>query len=170
MKNIAVRYALIVFAISVLWTLTEHFLGFNTTRHDIGQYTRQIPAFIFYGSIFFAVGQLRKSQQNVLRYGQGILLGLKLTLIYSSLLTIWYALYAEVINKQFQSSLLAFREAQYAQNGGSADKLAEQLRIDTLSSGGSLGSYVLLFAILLLFGLTVSVIASLALRKKPKLA
>ncbi|MEO6830619.1 MAG: DUF4199 domain-containing protein [Chitinophagaceae bacterium] len=169
MKNIAVRYALIVFAISVVWTLTEHALGFNTTRHDIGQYTRQVPAFIFYGSIVLAIWQLRKSQQNSLRYGQGILLGLNLTMIYASLLTIWYALYAEVINKQFQSSLLAFREAQYAQSGASADNLAEQLRIDTLSSGGSLGSYVLLFAILLLFGLCVSVVAGLALRKRPKL-
>lgn len=170
MKNIAVRYALIVFAISVAWTLTEHVLGFNTTRHDIGQYTRQIPAFIFYGSIVLAIWNLRKSQQNVLRYGQGILLGLKLTLIYSCLLTFWYALYAEVINKQFQTTLLEFRRAQYAQSGASADNLAEQLRIDTLSSGGSLGSYVLLITILILFGLTVSVIASLALRKKPKLA
>lgn len=169
MKNIAVRYAIIVLVISVVWTMTEHFLGFNTTRHEIGQYTRQIPPFIFYASIFFAVRELRRKQQNVLRYGQGILLGLELTLIYSVLLTLWYALYAEVINPKYQSTLIAFREAQYQANGGSAQDLAEQLRIDTLSSGGSLGSYVLLLAILIVFGLTCSVIAGLAYRKPPVL-
>jgi hypothetical protein len=44
MKTPAVKYAVIALIFSIVWTFIEHVLGYNTTKHEIGQYARLIPA------------------------------------------------------------------------------------------------------------------------------
>jgi hypothetical protein len=169
MKNIAIRYALVIFFITVAWTLLEHFLGYNTTKHEIGQYTRGATAFAYYAVVALAIWRVRKVQSNQLSFGQGMRTGLFCSLTYSFLVTLWFALYAEVINPQYQPTLLAFVRKKLEAANLSEEHIAERLKTETLSSGGSVASYLLLFVFMMVFGLIVSAIASLLMQKRPRM-
>src|ERR1043165_1598221 len=165
MKSIPIRYAIVIFIITVAWTLLEHFLGFNTTRHEIGQYTRQVTAFAYYATVVMAIGRVRKDQGKLLTFGQGMQTGLYCCLTYSVLVTLWFALYAEVINPQFQSTLLAFTRRKMEASFKTPEQIEKVLKMERLSSGGSVASYLMLFGFMLAFGLMVSAIASAIMRK-----
>jgi hypothetical protein len=169
MKSIALRYALVIFIITVAWTMLEHTLGYNTTNHEIGQYTRGIPAFGYYAAIALAIWRVRKLMAKRMTFRQGMLTGLYCSLTYSFLVTIWFALYAEVINKQYQPTLLAFLRKKLEAANLSEENIAKRLQTETLRSGGSVASYFMLFGFMLVFGLIVSAIASALMQKRAKM-
>jgi hypothetical protein len=170
MKRIAIRYALIVFFITIAWTLLEHVLGYNTTKHEIGQYTRGVSAFVYYAAVALAIWRVRSLMSKQMTFGQGMRTGLYCSLTYSFLVTLWFALYAEVINKQYQPTLLAFMRKKLQAANLSEENIAKRLQMETLRSGGSVTSYVLLFFVMLVFGLIVSAIASALMQKRAKMA
>lgn len=170
MKSIAIRYALVVFIITVAWTMIEHVLGYNTTNHETGQYTRSLTAFAFYITIALAIWHVRKLMSKRMTFRQGMRTGLYCSLTYSFLVTLWFALYAEVINKQYQPTLLAFLRKKLEAANLSEENVVKRLKMETLSSGGSVASYLLLFGFTLIFGLIVSAIASALMQKRAKMA
>lgn len=160
-----IRIALIAFVFSVLWTLMEHFMGFNTTNHQAGQYTRLVPAFVFYFSVGLAVWQKRKQQGNSLRFIEGFRHGAGVALLYAVLVTAWFAFYAEVINPDFQPSLMAFERSRIPASA-TPEEAASKMREVALTSGGSVQSYLILFGFLAMFGMAVAALASLLLKKR----
>lgn len=160
-----IRFALIAFAFSFLWTLMEHAMGFNTTNHQTGQYTRLVPALVFYACVGLAVWQKRKRQGNTLRFAEGFKTGAGVALLYGLLVTVWFAIYAEVINPDFQPTLMEFERARIPASA-TAEEAATKMREVELTSGGSVQSYLILFGFLALFGMAVAALVSLFLKKR----
>lgn len=167
MKSPAVRSGVYALVFTLIWTLLEHVLGYNTTKHDVGQYTRMIGGFVFYVFVFIAVYKTR-AQQGSLSFGQGIKAGSVTSLIYSIGVVAIYSIYGEVINKQFKPTLLAFERSQLVASGAPADVIDAKIKILDLQTGGSVMSYVFLFVFMFLGGVVCSVIASLIFQRKAK--
>jgi hypothetical protein len=145
MKRIAIKYAFIVFVITIVWTLIEHTLGYNTTNHAAGQDTRLMTAFIYYAFVVLAIWRVRRQRGNTLSFGEGLKTGTIICLVYSVLATCWFALYAEVINPQYQPTLLAYERSKLEAAHATAEEIAKKLKEVEMSSGGSFVSYLLLF-------------------------
>jgi hypothetical protein len=166
MKDPVIRFTTIALVITIAWTLIEHFLGYNTIHHEVGQYTRMLTAIFFYVCVALAVWVKRKQQANQLIFKQGFKTGALVSLYYSIGVTIWFALYAEVINKDYQPTLLAFTRKELEAKHLPPEVIAAKLKEVEMSSGGSVVSYLLLFVFMALFGLIVAVIASAIMKKK----
>lgn len=139
-------------------------MGFNTTNHQTGQYTRLVPAFVFYFCVGLAVWQKRK-RQGTLRFWEGFKTGAGVALLYGLLVTAWFAIYAEVINPDFQATLMEFERARIPASATAAE-VAGKMREVELTSGGSVQSYLVLFGFLAVFGMAVAALASLLLKKR----
>src|SRR5215831_1483498 len=166
MKAIAIKYAFIVFIIMIVWTLIEHVLGYNTTNHEIGEYTRSVTAFIYWAFVVLAILRVRKQQGYNLTFVQGLKTGAITALVYSILATGWFALYAEVINPQYQPTLMAYERGKLEATHTTPEQIADKLKQVEMQSGGSLTSYLLLFCFMFFFGFAIAVIASLILKRK----
>ena len=128
MNRIAIKYAFILLIITIIWTLIEHVLGYNTTKHEIGQYTRLIIAFVYYAFVALVIVRVRKQKRGSLTFAEGLKAGTITALTYSFLVTGWYALYAEVINKQFQPTLLAFERHRLEAAHATPEQIADKLK------------------------------------------
>jgi hypothetical protein len=166
MNRIAIKYAFILLIITIIWTLIEHVLGYNTTKHEIGQYTRLIIAFVYYAFVALVIVRVRKQKRGSLTFAKGLKAGTITALTYGFLVTGWYALYAEVINKQFQPTLLAFERHRLEAEHATPEQIADKLKDVEMQSGGSVTSYLFLFVFMFLFGFAVAVIASLIFKRK----
>jgi cytochrome bd-type quinol oxidase subunit 2 len=167
-KRIAFRYALIAFVIAVVWTMVEHYLGYNTTNHQVGQYARMLSAFVFYFCIILAVWEVRRKQNNELSFTDGLRTGAILSGIYSFFIAGWYAIYGEIINPQYQSTLIEFERKKMIAANLSQKQMADKLQQVEMSSGGSISSYILLIVFMFLFGMVVAFITTLVLKRKRK--
>jgi hypothetical protein len=170
LRSIPGRTVLALLVFTILWTLVEHVLGFNTSRHDIGQYSRLFTAIVFYAAIVIAIIKKRQQQNGVLGFAEGFRTGLAITLIYSLLITLWFAFYAEVINPSYKSSLMEFERKKITSSGASAEEITSKMNEVDMSSGGSFTSYLLLFAFMATAGLIVSLIAAIVLKRQPEQA
>lgn len=168
MKNTAVKYAMYPLSISIIWTIIEHFLGYNTTKHEIGQYTRMLGAIVFYILVVVAIYQVRKQQNGALRFGEGFKTGVIVSVFYSAGVSIWYALYGEIINTQYKPSLLAFERSKLEAAHATPDIIAAKMKEVEMTTGGSVLSYILLFVFMSLFGIIITAIASLILKRKKR--
>ena len=167
MKNPAFKYGVYALIISIIWTIIEHVLGYNTTNHETGQYARMLGAIVYYILVVVAIFAVRK-QQGSLTFGEGFKTGAIVSLTYGVGITIWYALYGEVINTQFKPTLMAFERAKLEAAHATSDAIAAKMKEVDMSSGGSALSYVLLFVFMTLFGVVIAAIASLILRRRKK--
>jgi hypothetical protein len=168
MKTVAVKYALITFAITVAWTLAEHFLGYNTTNHAVGEYTRRLTAFIYYALIVYAIWKQKKLQNNRLSFAQGMGTGARMALIYSVLVALWFAFYAEVINPAYRKTLIAFEREKLVAANASAEQIAAKMKEVEMTSGGSATSYLLLALFMFLGAIFPTLIASAILQRKDR--
>lgn len=167
MKTHASRFAIIALVFTIVWTFLEHFMGYNTTDHETGQYTRLVAAIVFYAFIFIAILKTKKNNGGI-SFTQAFKIGSVVSFIYSIGLSIWYAVYAELINKEYKTTLMAFERSKLEASGVSAEKIEEGMKQVDLMSGGSLLSYVLLFIMSFLVGLVVTAILSLILKSRGK--
>ncbi len=164
LSSIPVRTVIALIVFTILWTLLEHFLGFNTTRHEIGRYTRLFTAIVFYAAIGVAILQKRR-QRGLMGFAEGFRTGLAVTLLYSLLATLWFQVYAELINPEYKPSLLAYERSRLEASGASAEEITSKMKELEMTSGGSITSYVMLFIFMVTAGLVVSLVASIVLRK-----
>jgi len=161
MKTPAVKWGVYALLFTFVWTLIEHFAGWNTTNHQTGQYARMVGAYVFYLFIIIAIFQQRAQQTGSLTFGQGMKTGAIVSLIYSLGVTVWYCLYGEVINKQFKPTLVAFEKAKLDAAHASADAVAAKMKEVDMTTGGSVMSYVFLFVFMFIGGIIISLLASL---------
>jgi hypothetical protein len=166
MKYPAVRMALLAITFTLVWTLFEHFMGYNTNRHDIGQFTRLVPAFVFYYFVFKAVWLQRKQDGGVLDFAMGLKIGAATAVLYGLLAAVWFAAYAEIINPKYASTLKTFELNKLESTHAGPDQVASKLKELELSSGGSFLSYFLLFVFMTFFGCAVALVAAFLLKRK----
>ena len=168
MKNPAVKYGVYALLISIIWTIIEHILGYNTTNHETGQYARMLGSIVYFILVIVAIFAVRKQQNGSLTFSEGFKTGSRVSLIYSAGITVWYALYGEVINTQFKPTLMAFEKSKLEAAHATPEVIAAKMKEVDMSSGGSAFSYSLLFVFMLLFGIVIAAIASLILRRTKK--
>jgi hypothetical protein len=166
MNRTVLKYVLIAFVFTVIWTMIEHVLGYNTSKHEIGQYTRIIPTFVYWGCVIAGIIAAKNRQVEKISFKELMNTGVGISLIYSLLLTGWYALYAEVINKDYKSSLIAFERSRLLAANATSEEVADKIRQVDMQTGGSVRSYLMLFAFMVLFGLGITLITSAIVRRR----
>lgn len=166
MNKTAVKYVLIAFVVTVVWTILEHVLGYNTTKHEIGQYTRVLATFFYWGCVIAAIIEAKKKAGGLISFREAMNTGVGVAIGYSILVTGWFALYAEVINKNYQPSLMAFEKKKLLAANASPERIAEKLKEVEMQSGGSVLSYIMLFAFMALFGIGISLITATIVKRR----
>ena len=164
-KPNAVRYALYTAAASALFILIEHWLGYNTIHHEIGQYTRMVPMLFSYIMLFVCI-RAQRNLQSSYSWSDAFKTGAGMYLLYSLLFTLIIIVYQQFINPDFYSTFRAFTIQQLEARNASTEQRAKALQEVDLSYSGSAMSYLLLFVFSSIFGLGLSAIFSLFLRKK----
>jgi len=168
MKRSAKKFALGTLAVSVIWILFEHVMGYNTTRNDIGQYTRMFPMFFFWIMLVVSIYYTRRGHGNSLTFKEGFLSGLTMTLIYSLGFTILIIFYSKFLNPDQYSIMKEFTMNQLQLGKLTQAQFEKAMKeVDMVYSGTPL-SYLLLFLFSVVYGIGISAIASLILMKKPK--
>jgi len=160
-----VRIAVIVLIITAAWIAVEHVLGFNTTRHDIGQYTRLLPAFVFWASIFVVVRN-EKRKAGTLTFRDGFKAGVLSALVYSFGFMIIIIIYQGFINPQFYETFKAFSLANLQERSATPGEIEASMKEIEMSYSGSALSYALLFVFSFAWGVILSAIAALIYKSK----
>jgi hypothetical protein len=119
-----IRYGIIFALIVVVYVMIEHFLGFNTTRHDIGQYTRLAGVLVPILGIFFGIRAKRQELNGRMIFGQGVKTGFLIAVIQTTITTLWFWFYGTVVNPQFMDTMLEFERAKMAAAGTDANTIA----------------------------------------------
>lgn len=166
MKKAVRKYLLISVAFAAIWILIEHVLGYNTTRHDIGQFTRNATMLVFWVTIFLAIRETKKQQGNKLSFSEGMKTGVTLTVLYSMAFVLIILLYVQFINPDFYATYKTFTLNQLTAAHATPKQIEEAMMEVDMSYDGSLQSYALLFLFSSIFGTVLSLIASLIYRTK----
>lgn len=143
MTKRALIYGIAAAAGVALWSMIEYWLGFHTTRADVGRYTGFIGTIFPLLGIVLAIRAARTAHGGALSFGDGFRQGLGVTLVVALLgaVTIW--LYFTVVNPGFLASAAA------------------------QGTPGTAGGQALLVLVSsLVMGLIISAIAAAALRRR----
>jgi hypothetical protein len=120
------------FAAAVMvYVLIEHVLGFNTTNHETGQYSRLIALIFPILATYYGIRAKRDNQFGSLTFGEGVKAGFLIALIQTTLTTLWFLFYAAVVNPEFLETLIRFERSRMAAAGAIEPEIApkiEQLR------------------------------------------
>ena len=116
------------FALAVIvYVLIEHFLGFNSTNHKIGQYSRVLTLILPVLATYYGIRAKRNDQFGVLTFGQEVKTGLLIAIIQTTLTTLWFLLYAAVINPDFLQTLIRFERSSMAAAGAIEPEIAPRI-------------------------------------------
>jgi hypothetical protein len=159
MKKPPVRYALITLAFTFVWIIIEHLAGWNTTRHDIGQYTRMLPMILFWVMIFVAINQSR-GHRSFYPFNEGLRDGMLMSLIFCAGFTLMIVVYQKFINPEFFATLKAYTIDQMKLAQKSQAQIDKTLKDMEMSFNGSAISFFLLFVFSFGWGVIVSAIAA----------
>src|SRR5687768_12658197 len=118
-----IKYGVLFAAIVAVYVMIEHFAGVNTTRHDIGQYTRFGGVLVPVLGVFFGIRAKRAELGGTLTFGQGVKTGALVAVIQTTLTTIWFLFYATVVNPTFLDTMLEFERTKMAAAGMSESDL-----------------------------------------------
>jgi len=168
MKNAALKIALFTLGVSVIWILFEHLMGWNTTNHEIGQYSRMMPMILFWIMLVVCIWYVRRGHGNSLTFKEGFQSGLVMTLIYCLGFTIVIILYQQFLNPEYYQTLKEFTMQQLQSKGASQSEIDSAMKKLKMEAGGTVWSYLWLFISFSLFGIGITAIASTILMRKPK--
>lgn len=106
-----IKYGVLFAGIVIVYVILEHLLGLNTTRHDIGQYTRYAGVLVPILGVFFGIRAKRKELGGKITFGQGVKTGFLIAVIQTTITTFWFWFYSTVINPQYLDTMLAFERS-----------------------------------------------------------
>lgn len=163
-----VKYGVLFAAIVIVYVMIEHFLGLNTTRHDIGQYSRLAGVIVPILAIFFGIKAKRDKELNgVMTFGQGVKTGFLIAVIQTTLTTIWFLFYSTVINPEYLDTMLAFEGSQMLAAGTPEGVIAADVESKRAFFRVP---YFQIFQLVLgiAYGVVIAVVVSFFLRTKKK--
>ncbi len=164
--KIEVKYGLYTGLGICLWKMAEHFLGFNTTRLDIGQFTRVFGILLPIVMIVLGI----REKRNVDFHGElllydGIRCGMTIALVYGAVTAVFFLIYQSYINPGYLTYLIAFERNRMIGDGiPEAEILAKVDAMRTMNSFPAL--LVFQFVGSMISGLAISIIGSGVLKKK----
>jgi len=159
------RIAIIALIFSIVWCAFELLMGYNTTRHDIGQIARLVPDIVFWGSLFLAVRN-EKRKTGKLSFIDGWKAGIITSLVYSIGFTLIIIFYQQFINPEFYETFKAFTLSQLEAHKATQAQIDSSLKEIEASYNGSAMSYCFLFVFSFVWGIILSAIAALVFRTK----
>ena len=161
------RYGIIFAGVVVVYVMIEHVLGFNTVRHDIGQYTRLAGVLVPIIAIVLGVRAKRRELNGQLTFGQGVKTGFLIAVIQTTLTTLWFLFYGSVINPEFVNTMLEFERTKMTNAGSTTAEINSS--IGTMRTLYSF-PYLQLFqeVIGVIYGLIVAVLAAAIFRRRAK--
>ena len=160
-----VRIALYLLAFTIVWILFQHAMGFNTTRHDIGQYTRMVTMIVFWVAIFVVVKNERRNRGSI-TFIEGWKAGLISSLIYCIGFTIFIFFYQKFINPEFYPTFKEYTLNQMQMQHATQQQIDAKMNEIDMSFNGLAISFVMLFVFSLMLGMVISAIAALVYRSK----
>lgn len=160
------KYGVIFAIVVVVYVMIEHFLGLNTTRHDIGQYTRFGGVLIPIIGIFVGIRAKRDRELNgSITFGQGVKTGFLIAVVQTTITTLWFWFYGAVLNPQFTDTMLEFERSKMLLAG--RDEIAVRATIDRLKTIYSFPYLQLAQEVAgILYGTVFAIIFSAFLKKK----
>ena len=161
------KYGLMFGFAVIAYVMVEHFMGFNTVRHDIGEYTRLGGIVIPLVALFFGIREKRnRDLMGHMTLVQGVKAGVLIALVQTTLTTVFFLLYAEFINPDFLNTVIEYQRAKMAQAGALENEI--KAAVDQIRTMYSVPLQpVFQMTIGLLYGTVFSAIFSLFLRKEP---
>jgi hypothetical protein len=160
------------YAIAILLTFTSvlinHLLGFNTLRHDIGEYARNAVTAIFWCSIFITVVQVRAITGQEHSFMHAFRTGSLYSVLYSASFSVFMVFYQHVVNPRFYPTYREFFEARLKAAQIAPDLMAIKMRQFDMNFNGDFPTYVLLFLYMAMGGVIMSAIAAAIFRNPRK--
>jgi hypothetical protein len=165
MIKIPIKFANIGLLFAVVWITIEHILGFNTTRHDIGQHTRNATMYLSWLLAVFTIISTRR-ELGSLSFFEGFKASLIYAIFYSFVFSIIIAVYQHQFNPEFYSSIKQFTLRELQKRNASSDEIQSAMKEIEMSYSGNFLSYILLFIFSTILNTISGLIATLVLRKK----
>lgn len=127
------RYATGFAVLTVVYTLIEHFLGFNTFNHRVGQYTRLAGIVFPIAAVYLGIRARRGECEagSSFTFLRGLRAGFLVAVFLSVFTSLWFLLYGNVINPDFLGTLLDFEKTRMIDAGtpvAEVDASIDQLR------------------------------------------
>ena len=163
------RLAIAALIFSIVWIIFEHIMGYNTTRHDVGQFTRLVPALVFWGVLFIAVRN-EKRKTGKLTFIDGWKAGIITSLVYSIGFTLVIIFYQQFINPEFYETFKAFTLSQLQEHHATREQIDSAMKETEMSYSGSAMSYAMLLAFSFVWGVILSAIAAMIYKSKKEVA
>lgn len=164
-----IKYSLISAVALIIWVTTEHLLGFNTTKMEIGQYTQPIIAIVVFVILFFGIREKRnKIFSGQLTFIQGLKTAFFISLFYSILQGGWFALYSNVINPEYSTLSLLFKEKQLLAEGKTPEQIASELSMTKKIFDGGINQYGFFIISVTLIDTFIGAIMTFFLKTKTK--
>lgn len=147
----------------------NHALGFNTTRHDIGEISRNAVIVILWCFIFVTIVQMRAISGEEHDFLSAFRNGVLYSVFFSGAYALFMVLYQHVINPQFYATYRAYFESKPAVSKLAPEVMAATLRQFDMNYRGDFPTYMLLFLATGMGGVILSAIAA-AIYRKPRKA
>ena len=144
MKNLKteIKYAILSAITLVIWVTAEHLLGFNTTKMELGQYTRPIIAIAPFIFLFFGIREKKnKELDGQLTFMQGFKTAFFISLFYALLQGMWFAIYSGLINPDYAALSLQFKEKQLITEGKTPQQISDELAMTKMIFGNALSQF-----------------------------
>ena len=161
------RTAITVLIITIIWMAFEHLMGWNTTRHDIGQWAHLFAPLLFWISLFVVVYN-EKKKRGTLTFNEGWKAGMVTSFIYAAGFTIIIVIYQQLINPEYYETLKAFKLRELQSHNATQQQIDASMKELEMTANGSATSYFLLFVFTLAWGILLSAIASLIYKTKKR--
>lgn len=116
--QIELRFGLLTGLLISAYILTEFFLGFHTTKLEIGEVSGYFSGFIPLITYYFALKQKQQiDYQGSMTFINGVVSGLLVTVVVGLLLVVFFALYNTVINPEYTELGIVYETAKMKQQG-----------------------------------------------------
>ena len=124
-----IKFGLIAGIGVILWVMAEYFLGFHTTRFEIGRYSGYFSSLIPIAALYVALKTRRdKEQAGFLTIKQGVQSGFVISLIASVIITLFFLIYNNYINPEWIKLAMAWEKQQMLQHGASQAEIAAKMK------------------------------------------
>ena len=148
-----------------IWKLAEHFLGFNSTHMEIGQYTRIF--FLILPVVMIVLGIREKRDFDyggTLDFYDGLRTGVMISAVSAAFAAVFFSVYQYYINPEYLNHLIGFEKSRMIGDGIPA--AAIDAKIDAMRTMNSFPILPIFhFVGLAVSGLFVSIIASAVLKR-----
>ncbi|MCK6603125.1 MAG: DUF4199 domain-containing protein [Bacteroidetes bacterium] len=167
--QIELKWGLLTGLAISLWVLTEFFLGFHSTRMDLGEISGYFSGLIPLATYALALKE-KKNQltDGGLTFTNGVISGLAITVVTGLVLVVFFALYNTVIHPEYTETGIAWQTAKL-KSQGYADSTITRFMTDYRQKIGLGNTLFMVFFGTLAQGALISmVVTPFVIRKRKK--